>query len=143
MMHRLAGPLAADDEHVVLEGPDDELVDPDLGVLEVCGACHALRLPARETASTRPPRVGVGCHHARMTWYEAFPLVRRRAVRVELELEARNSDSFHTDDAAHINAARLAHLDTLGIDWTGKRVLDVGSGPGLLAEHLIAHAARR
>ena len=71
-----------------------------------------------------------------MTWHEAVPLVERRAVGFELSHEARNSDSFHADDATSINDARLAHLDGLGIRWAGRRVLDVGSGPGLLAEHL-------
>ena len=76
-----------------------------------------------------------------VTWHEAVPLVERRAVGFELTHEARNSDSFHAQDAADINAARLAHLDSLGIDWEGRRVLDVGSGPGLLAEHLVARGA--
>jgi SAM-dependent methyltransferase len=76
-----------------------------------------------------------------VTWHEAVPLVGRRAVGFELAHEARNSDSFHDRDAAAMNAARLAHLDTLGIDWRGRRVLDVGSGPGLLAGHLVERGA--
>src|SRR6478672_8855468 len=77
-----------------------------------------------------------------VTWHESVPLVRRRAVAFELAHEPRNSDSFHADDAVNMNAARIAHLDTLGFDWEGRTVLDVGSGPGLLAEHLVARGAQ-
>ena len=77
-----------------------------------------------------------------VTWHEAVPLVERRAVGFELAHERRNSDSFHDEDAVNMNAARLAHLDTLGIALEGRRILDVGSGPGLLAAHLVERGAR-
>lgn len=38
---------------------------------------------------------------------------------------------FLTPDALAINRARLAHLDSLGLDLSNKRVLEVGAGIGL------------
>jgi SAM-dependent methyltransferase len=38
---------------------------------------------------------------------------------------------FHTPDAHRINQARQAHLASLGLDLSGKRVLEVGAGIGL------------
>ncbi len=39
-------------------------------------------------------------------------------------------ETFDTPEAAAINRARLAHLDSLGLPVAGKRVLDVGCGVG-------------
>jgi hypothetical protein len=41
----LPGRLVPHDEHVVLERADDELVDADVGVLEVGRSGHASRVP--------------------------------------------------------------------------------------------------
>lgn len=40
-------------------------------------------------------------------------------------------DVFLSADALSINAARLSHLASLGLDLAGKRVLEVGAGIGL------------
>lgn len=39
---------------------------------------------------------------------------------------------FETRDALHLNRARLSHLASLELDLTGRRVLEVGAGIGLL-----------
>jgi SAM-dependent methyltransferase len=39
-------------------------------------------------------------------------------------------ETFDTPQAERINRARVAHLASLGLPLEGKRVLDVGSGPG-------------
>ena len=57
MIDRLAGALAAHDEHVVLERADDELVDAHGGGLVVGGARHALQ-GTRWHLSGRPGRPG-------------------------------------------------------------------------------------
>ena len=53
---RLAGALAAHDEHVVLDRPDDELLDADGGGLVVRRSRHAHQ-GTRRGRATRPARV--------------------------------------------------------------------------------------
>jgi SAM-dependent methyltransferase len=45
---------------------------------------------------------------------------------------------FEIDAARRINAARLRAIESLGLDLRGKRVLDVGSGPGHFASFYAA-----
>ena len=52
--HGLAGLLRSHDEHVVLERPDDQLVDPDVGVLEVRRMGHAAKSTRRGATQERP-----------------------------------------------------------------------------------------
>ncbi len=44
---------------------------------------------------------------------------------------------FDTPEAVALNRARLDHLDSLGLDLKGKRVLDVGCGVGHLANFFV------
>jgi 2-polyprenyl-3-methyl-5-hydroxy-6-metoxy-1,4-benzoquinol methylase len=46
-------------------------------------------------------------------------------------------ETFETAEAAALNKARLDHLDSLGLDLKGKRVLDVGCGVGHLANFFL------
>jgi SAM-dependent methyltransferase len=46
-------------------------------------------------------------------------------------------ETFDTAEATEINRARLEHLDSLGLDLSGKRVLDVGCGVGHLAQFFV------
>jgi SAM-dependent methyltransferase len=46
-------------------------------------------------------------------------------------------EGFESDDAVAINRARLDHLASLGLPVAGKSVLDVGSGPGHLAQFFV------
>ena len=59
----------------------------------------------------------------------------------DLEREARPVDGgvegFDTEDAKAINQARLDHLASLQLPLTGRRVLDVGSGPAHLAQFFV------
>ncbi len=59
----------------------------------------------------------------------------------DLENEARPQgggvETFDTTAAVEINVARLNHLDSLGLDLSGKRVLDVGCGVGHLAQFFV------
>ncbi len=48
-------------------------------------------------------------------------------------------ECFETPGALGINRARLEHLDSLGLDLKGKRVLDVGCGVGYLAQLFVRH----
>jgi SAM-dependent methyltransferase len=45
---------------------------------------------------------------------------------------------FESDAAQRTNRARLEHLDSLGLPLAGRRVVDAGSGPGLLAQYFVA-----
>lgn len=47
-----------------------------------------------------------------------------------------NNPFLHEDSLA-LNAARMEHLDTLGIKWRGKKVLDAGCGIGLFSTWLL------
>lgn len=46
-------------------------------------------------------------------------------------------ETFDTPEAVALNKARLDHLDSLGLDLKGKRVLDVGCGVGHLAKFFL------
>jgi SAM-dependent methyltransferase len=64
-----------------------------------------------------------------------------RVAPRDVEREARPADggveSFESDDAKRINTARLEHLASLELPIRGRRVLDVGSGPGHLAQFFV------
>ena len=45
--------------------------------------------------------------------------------------------SFRDPNYLHINRARLEHLDSLGLPLAGRRVLELGSGPGDLTGFLL------
>ena len=68
----------------------------------------------------------------------SYPL---RVLARDLEKEARPQgggvETFDTAEAVEINLARLKHLDSLGLDLSGKRVLDVGCGVGHLAQFFV------
>ena len=51
-------------------------------------------------------------------------------VAAEIPSPGGGIDHFDTPEAAAINRARLAHLDSLGLPVAGKRFLDVGCGVG-------------
>lgn len=61
----------------------------------------------------------------------------------DLETEQRPADggveSFETESAKAINRARLEHLRSLGLPLERRRVLDVGSGPGHLAQFFVSY----
>jgi len=60
-------------------------------------------------------------------------------VAPRVDTSPQEEDSTHslvTPESRALAATRFKHLRSLGIEWEGLRVLDVGSGPGLLAEHL-------
>ena len=60
-------PLQRTTNTLFSNGPDDELVDPDVGVLEVGGAGHALEATAEPGRTHGPGRCGysVGARHGR------------------------------------------------------------------------------
>jgi SAM-dependent methyltransferase len=76
----------------------------------------------------RPPAVGAAAYPER---------VRSRAIESEQRPEVGDDRSFDTDAAARINAARLAHVAGLGLPIDGRTVLDVGGGPGHLAQFFL------
>jgi FkbM family methyltransferase len=49
---------------------------------------------------------------------------------------------FLEPEALRINAARLDHLDSLGLDLAGRRVLEVGAGIGLHTEFFERHGCK-
>jgi SAM-dependent methyltransferase len=63
--------------------------------------------------------------------------VAHRNVRQETRPEGGGVEGFDTDDARRINEARLEHLAGLELPLEAKRVLDVGSGPGHLAQFFV------
>jgi SAM-dependent methyltransferase len=65
------------------------------------------------------------------------PRVARRDVQGESRPEGGGVEGFDTDDAKRINEARLEHLAGLGLPLESRRVLDVGSGPGHLAQFFV------
>ena len=60
-----------------------------------------------------------------------------RDVAAEAVPAAAGVETFDTEEAARINQARLAHLETLGLLLAGKRVLDAGCGVGHHAEFYV------
>jgi SAM-dependent methyltransferase len=63
--------------------------------------------------------------------------VRPRAPETEPRPEGGGLEAFETPDAHQINRARMEHLESLGLELAGKRVLDVGCGVGHLAQFLV------
>jgi SAM-dependent methyltransferase len=63
--------------------------------------------------------------------------VRSRDISSERPPADGGLEGFETPDAHAINEARLRHLESLGLAIEGKRVLDVGSGPGHLAQFFV------
>ena len=62
--------------------------------------------------------------------------VRRRTFRGERVRKRGGVDVFDTPEALALNEARMSHLESLGLNLAGKRVLDVGAGVGHLAARL-------
>jgi SAM-dependent methyltransferase len=65
------------------------------------------------------------------------PSVVSRDVAAEERPRDGGVESFDTEGARAINEARLAHLASLGLPLEGRRVLDVGGGPGHLAQFFV------
>jgi SAM-dependent methyltransferase len=63
--------------------------------------------------------------------------VKRRPRAMNRPPEGAGTECFDTDAARQINRARMDHLDSLGLDLDGKRVLDVGCGVGHLAQYFV------
>ena len=61
---------------------------------------------------------------------------RRRMVRNETARPGGGLEAFDAPEALAINEARMSHLESLGLAWAGKRVLDAGCGVGHLAARL-------
>jgi SAM-dependent methyltransferase len=68
--------------------------------------------------------------------------VQRRDPVREPSLPAGGVETFDTEGAHAINRARMGHLDSLGLPLDGKRVLDVGSGVGHLAQYFVGRGCR-
>jgi len=63
--------------------------------------------------------------------------LRSRDIAAEERPPGGGVEGFDTDDALAINHARMTHLESLGLPLDGRRVLDVGSGPGHLAQFFV------
>ena len=63
--------------------------------------------------------------------------VRPRDLAAESLPEGGDVAAFDTAAAIAINNARLDHLDGLGLPIAGRSVLDVGGGPGHLAQYFV------
>lgn len=72
----------------------------------------------------------------------APPTIPTRDVATEARPSDGGLDGFESDDAVAINRARLDHLGSLDLPLTGKSVLDVGSGPGHLAQFFVERGCR-
>jgi 2-polyprenyl-3-methyl-5-hydroxy-6-metoxy-1,4-benzoquinol methylase len=68
--------------------------------------------------------------------------VTSRNLATETRPEGGGTEGFETADAMRINAARLANLGSLGLPLEGRSVLDVGSGPGHLAQFFVDRGCR-
>jgi SAM-dependent methyltransferase len=68
--------------------------------------------------------------------------VKRRPRAMNRPPEGAGTECFDTDAAKQINLARLEHLDALGLDLDGKRVLDVGCGVGHLAQYFVRRGCK-
>ena len=68
---------------------------------------------------------------------DASPRIGSRRISEEARPEGGGLEGFETPEAHAINRARLEHLDSLGLPLAGKRVLDVGGGPGHLAQYFV------
>jgi SAM-dependent methyltransferase len=68
--------------------------------------------------------------------------VRRRVVRSDRIKPEHGVQVFETPEAEALCAARLAHLDDLGLPGSGRSVLDLGCGIGHLARGLADRGCR-
>jgi SAM-dependent methyltransferase len=68
--------------------------------------------------------------------------VTTRDVEQEQRPEGGGTEGFDTDDARRINKARLENLASLGLPIDGSSVLDVGAGPGHLAQFFVQRGCR-
>lgn len=97
----------------------------------------------KTSAPQAEPRQGSGGYAQRMTSDEAHvsslapPHVRHRDIAAETVPPEGGVEGFDTPAAREINAARLAHLDSLRLPISRKRVLDVGGGVGHLAQFFV------
>jgi SAM-dependent methyltransferase len=69
-------------------------------------------------------------------------LVRHRPFASEPLPEGGGVETFDTREALELNAARLSHLESLGLPLAKKSVLDVGCGVGHLAQFFIKQKCR-
>jgi SAM-dependent methyltransferase len=63
--------------------------------------------------------------------------IARRRIATELRPEGGGVETFDTDAALELNAARLAHLASLDLPLDGRTVLEVGAGVGRLTGFFI------
>jgi SAM-dependent methyltransferase len=68
--------------------------------------------------------------------------VSHRSIAAEMLPEGGDEQSFETEAARQINRARLQHLASLGLPLDGRTVLDVGGGPGHLAQFFVERGCR-
>jgi SAM-dependent methyltransferase len=68
--------------------------------------------------------------------------VARRVIELEQRPPDGDERAFDTEDARAINRARLEHLASLGLPLEGRSVLDVGGGPGHLAQFFVERHCR-
>jgi SAM-dependent methyltransferase len=66
-----------------------------------------------------------------------YRLIASRNVAAEERPTGGGLEGFETPEAHAINKARLEHLDSLALPLDRKTVLDVGAGPGHLAQYFV------
>src|SRR6187431_2183710 len=66
-----------------------------------------------------------------------FELIKRREIAAEPRPEGGGVESFDTDAALDLNAARLAHLASLDLPIDGRTVLEIGAGVGHLTDFFL------
>jgi SAM-dependent methyltransferase len=66
-----------------------------------------------------------------------FNLIKRREIAAEPRPDGGGVESFDTDAALELNAARLAHLASLDLAIDGRAVLEVGAGVGRLTDFFL------